>query len=630
MLQDIRSNFRGTFAKVIIAIICIPFVLLGVESIFSSGTNNKTAEVNGEVIDAQELNEAIFLRKRQLIAQMGDNVDPEALDDSKLLRPALDSLVTRKLSLQMAENNDFTISDQQINAGIVEMADFQEDGKFSQDLFQNRLARAGISGSMFKRLYATDLLLGQFSLAVTKGGFISAAEVDVNTRFTHETRDVRYMRLISDKVKQELVISDGQIEAFYYENPDLFQSQPHVIVEYLELKQSEFVTEVSDEEVQAAFDQELADLQAQTKKVISHILIELNGDKEAAMARIEAAKAKLAKGISFSDVAQEYSDDLGSKSQGGLLGPLDVENNSSDFPQIFLDAANALEENQVSDTIETDSGLHLIELTEIQTADIPQFTNRKAALIKELQVAKAEPLYWAQVEELKDVSFNAPDLLEPAQSLNKEIQTTGVMTRKNASGIFANPDILAQIFSDELIEEGLNSDVIEISEGYSVVFRIKEYTPAQLLDFSAAKAQAKAQVLNAETDKALIAKATDIENALKQGGDVEVLAKKMGLNWELALDAKRSDEKLPRKVLQKAFTLPAAEGKSKRAIGQVRLNDGDYAVLAVNNVKLGSKDSLNAIETQAMQSYLDRVRASSVLRAMTQAYKQESDIEYYR
>ena len=62
MLQDIRNNFQGTFAKIVIAIICIPFVLFGVESLFGGGAGNKVAEIDGEVITSQDLNQAIFLR----------------------------------------------------------------------------------------------------------------------------------------------------------------------------------------------------------------------------------------------------------------------------------------------------------------------------------------------------------------------------------------------------------------------------------------------------------------------------------------------------------------------------------------------------------------------------------------
>ena len=133
---------------------------------------------------------------------MGDNVDPAMLEDDKLSKPALESLVKRKLVLQSADDKGFAISDAQLNQAIRNTPDFQVDGQFSQERFQSLLIASGLSSSIFKRLYSTDLIVSQFSNGLINSGFVTDAEVDLNARFTHETRDIRYIQLTLDQAKK--------------------------------------------------------------------------------------------------------------------------------------------------------------------------------------------------------------------------------------------------------------------------------------------------------------------------------------------------------------------------------------------------------------------------------------------
>ena len=48
MLQNIRKNIQGTMAKVIIALIIVPFALFGIDSLIGGSGIQYVAEVNGE------------------------------------------------------------------------------------------------------------------------------------------------------------------------------------------------------------------------------------------------------------------------------------------------------------------------------------------------------------------------------------------------------------------------------------------------------------------------------------------------------------------------------------------------------------------------------------------------------
>ncbi len=68
MLQNIRDNVQGTMAKVIVAIIIVPFAIFGVETLFSSNGPTPVAKVNGSKISELDLAQAISMQKRQMLA----------------------------------------------------------------------------------------------------------------------------------------------------------------------------------------------------------------------------------------------------------------------------------------------------------------------------------------------------------------------------------------------------------------------------------------------------------------------------------------------------------------------------------------------------------------------------------
>jgi peptidyl-prolyl cis-trans isomerase D len=108
-------------------------------------------------------------------------------------------------------------------------------------------------------------------------------------------------------------LTDDEIKAYYDEHAKEFMTPDQVVIDYLELKKSSFFDQVSvkDEDLQAAYQKETANLSEQRRA--AHILIEVN-DKTTeaqAKAKIEEIQARLAKGDKFEALAKEFSQDPG-------------------------------------------------------------------------------------------------------------------------------------------------------------------------------------------------------------------------------------------------------------------------------------------------------------------------------
>ncbi|NRA41209.1 MAG: SurA N-terminal domain-containing protein [Pseudomonadales bacterium] len=626
MLQDIRNNFQGTFAKIVIAIICIPFVLFGVESLFGGGAGNKVAEIDGEVITSQDLNQAIFLRKKQLIAQMGDQLDPSMLDDNRLANAALESLIDRKVNVLSALEQGFAISDQQINYVISQSADFQEDGQFSQQRFNQMLAASGLSSIAFKQLYYSELLLNQLASGVVNSAFLTAADVANNAVFMHEKRDIRFMRLALAERIDNIQLSDEDINNYYQANSLDFQSEEQVKLEYIRLQQADFYLTASEDEIQQAYQDEVDNLALQPSKEVAHILIDpaLYDNAQLKDAKIAEVQAAIDAGEAFADIAERLSDDFGSKAMGGQLGTLAADI----FPAEFVMAAEQLELNQVSAPVITDSGVHFIQITAVNEPDIPSLEERRAAIAENLAAANAEPAFWAAVEELKDISFNAPDLAEPAAALNVAVQQSGWFSRTTEDALLANPLLQNQAFSAELINDGVNSDIIELSPDEVMVIRVVEHKPAAVEPLTNVYEKVKNRLAREQAASSLSEQAQALVEQAKAGDSVEQIAKAQGLDWELALAAKRTEQTVPAQLLQQAFSIGQIP-EGQRFIDSLELSNGDQIIFSVANTVAGAIADIPELEQSMIANYLAQSKGMLEFQAMRKQAKDDASIDIY-
>ncbi|SEN64023.1 peptidylprolyl isomerase [Lihuaxuella thermophila] len=120
---------------------------------------------------------------------------------------------------------------------------------------------------------------------------------------------------------------------------------------------------IRDHKIQAYYEERLKKLQYDNVKV-NHILIGVGNDKPKrtdaeAKKRAEEVKKKLDAGGDFAKLAKEYSDDPGSKDQGGLVeGPPEM------FVPEFANAAKTLPIGKISDPVKTDYGYHILKVVE--------------------------------------------------------------------------------------------------------------------------------------------------------------------------------------------------------------------------------------------------------------------------
>ncbi|WP_415891049.1 SurA N-terminal domain-containing protein [Neptuniibacter sp. SY11_33] len=582
MLQSIRDNSQGIIAKIIVGLIAVTFALFGVESLVSlTAGSNAPATVNGEEISQQDLYQGVQLQRRQMLSQMGEDADPSLLDDNLISNMVLEGLIEQSVLVQSAQNQGLTFSDTMIDQLILSTKEFQLDGKFDRAQFEATLRNAGLTPLMYRDIVRKEKVTEQERIAFMLSAFTLPNELNSLNVLQNQTRDLRYFTLPADNVRAEINVSDEQIADYYAENSSQFMTEEQVAIEYLLLERSalEAGIEVSNDELQAAYQQLVDTFQAQEQRHSAHIFIEISEqqDDAAAKAKIDAIAERLKAGEAFEELAKSESQDPASAEMGGDLGI----NEKGVFSTDFEDALYALEKGAVSEPVRSEFGYHLIKLVDLVASEVPVFAQAEAELRSDLLNQKAEEEYVEQLERLADVSFSSGDLVEPSEELELEIQKTELFARSgNEDAITSNAKILAVAFDQELINEGLNSTPVELDSGRSVVLRVVEHQLPREKAQGEVADQIRAILVEQQVAAAMTEKANAIVAQLTEGADLATVAEGNEVVTQPAVN--RSQRELPQELLTAAFKMVKPQsGSTYAAVDTV---DGSKMIIALDAI----------------------------------------------
>lgn len=574
MLQRIRDNSQGWIAKTIIGIIILLLALTGVEAIFnSSGSRGEVAQVNGEAITQADLGRAMTMQRDQLLQQLGAGFDPAQLDEALLRDAALRDLIDRTLLLQAARDAGFAFSQAALDQVILKTAEFQVDGQFNAQRFDQVIQRLGYSRADFRRLLEQEMLIGQLQAGIAGTAFSSDAQVKAFIGLDQQTRDFRQVVMAANPAAA--TVSDEEVAQYYEANEQRFRTPEQVVVDYVELKKERFFdqVEISESALEELYQKQVADLAEQRRA--AHILVEVNDQRDDAQAKAaaEALRARIEAGEDFAAVAREASDDAGSAPEGGDLGFA----GPGVYDPAFEQALYALQKEQVSEPVRSEFGWHLIKLLDTQAPEVPALEALRPELERQLREAGVEQRFVEASRQLEASAYEASDLSQPASELGLDVQTTPAFGREGGQGVAANRQFVQTAFSDGVLVDGMNSSLLELDPETVVVLRVKQHLKpetqpleqvregiVQRLQAEKAAEQAKAE------GEALVAR-------LKAGEDVGTL------DWKTFEAAGRAAEGVDPAVLQAVFRMPhPVEGKSTH--GGVALGNGDYVVLQLDGV----------------------------------------------
>ncbi len=634
MLTEIRNRATGWIAWFIVILITIPFALWGINSYFEGVDAITVANVNGEDIDQQTYRYALEDQRARLTRLYGSNVDPNLINSPEFKKSVVNGLIDRILLSTEADVRGYRISNEQLNQFIQSAPQFQRDGQFASDLYENSVRTQGFQLGDFERRLRQQHIVDQIRIGFTDSEFVTETDLDSLLRLVLQRREFDYTMIKPQQFVEQMEITDADIEKQYQEHPELYQRPEKIKVQYVRLAVADLANGITprEDELRQAYESSQARYQAPEQRRVSHILIAVkqDADEETTNAALEKALSlteQARSGVDFGELAKQHSDDPGSSSKGGDLGVIA----KGVMVKPFEDAAYQLQEGEVSDPVKTRFGYHVIKIIELVPESIKPFAEIRDQIEQEERKRLAELQFVEHAETFRNLVYEQPDSLEPvAEELGLSLQTSDWFSVGSGTGIAENRRIRDAAFGDDVFIEGVNSETIEIDVNTLVALRKLESRPAAQIPLPEVRGQIE-EILKQERARERVAQlGSELLDMLKQGGAWDALIQEHGLEVAQSSLARSEQTSTPSREVVEAVFKSQRPKVGEPAYGGVNTATGDYALFRLRSVEDGDPANADKEDLDRYRSVLSRRRGYDYFLSYQNGLRTAADVKIFQ
>lgn len=611
MLQSLRDKMHGWPAIVVLGIAVFAMSFFGIENYFVSRTETFVAKVGKAEVSQQQYQDAMNRIRQQQRAQLGDKFDPTVFDKPEFKDKLLDQMIGQQLLLQANDDLGMRVSDESLRETIAATPAFQVDGKFNGDMYRAQLAAAGMTPDMYQDSVRNSLQNSQLPDAIGGSTIVTNADIDRYMQLQLQRRNIRYF-VLPRPAPADSQVTDAQVQDYYKAHQSDYMNPEQVSLKYIEVNAADLKPDTqapSDDELKKRYQDEISKFGMPEEREVSHILI--NVPKNATPAQQKAALDKADKIAAeatpdnFAKLAQQDSEDLGSKLQGGDLGWLQKGVTNPAFESAMF----SLQKGQISKPVLSDEGYHIIYLRDVHSGQTKPFEQVRDQLVKEATASDHDRVYNDTAGKMTDLTSQNPGSLDPAaQALSLQVKEAPLFGRDGGQGIAANPKVVAAAFSNDVLTSGNNSSLIDLGKTDSVVVRVDKHVPATPKAIAEVRDAIVQKILDQRIADAAHQKADVLVDRLSKGEDIATIATVEHADLKTANDIQRVQQDVPQEILTQAFVTPHPTADGKPQYADVALGQGNYAVLAVDKVQPGDlskfpEDQRQMLYRQMMQAY---------------------------
>lgn len=603
MLQKLNERIQGVVAWVVIILVAVTFTLFGIDYYMQSRhESNAQIEVNGQPISKQayELN---YRRTRQL----RDPSQMTPAGEAQLKQHIMDEMIVNTVSVQSAHSNGFNVSESQANSAILGIPQFQEDGHFSTDRYQQALSGALYTPDSFQKEVRQGMLLNQQRFAFIGTAFALPSEMDQFVKLYMQTRDYDYMQIPMLRFIKQANVSEQEINAFYKQHQKEFLSHEKVSVDYIRLSIRDMKEKlsVSDEQVKHYYEENSSNYHTPTQWKVAHILFAVSPDtsedeRQQIEQRADLAYQSLLKNpAQFEQEVKTLSDDKISAMNGGVLPWIVAGQSEFDKSLVKLTAVG-----KISPPVKSKHGYEIFKLIAYKPTTTKPFAMVKDEIKDQLITDMAQNAYAQALEQVSDLSYQTPDSLSPvADALKLPILHSGLFSRQGGDeSLTKNKQVINAAFSHEVLGLGNNSEPVQLDNDSVVVLRVNKHlasTERTLAEVKPVITEKLARIKAMADAKQLGEELINLSHDLTQQ---EKFINENHLHWHEVTLAKRDSEASIAAINELAFNLPRVGAKTGQS-----LPSGDFVVV---NLKKINDGVLDKVDNEQVASITQQIESS--------------------
>lgn len=584
-LQNIRSGLSSTGSSIIVAILIFGLVAtFGGFLTDPSAPSSSPLKVNSKDISFGEFN----LEFSRLSSMFSDSdVSEEIINEI-----TRNSIISKELLFQRATELNMDLSEEFLNNLIANDSSFVINGEFDTALFSGYMARLGFTINDYRNLVKSKYLANNLSDFISRSEFSLETDALKFIRATNQQRSLSFIKLDLEKMSKEEAIPETDILNFYQQNQYRFIDPKKVSLNYIVLTDELFKKDiqVSEEEVL----DEMTSLENGTENSqtrVSHIQLSFTNEEEKnEQFLIASSILEKTKDFAFEKLAEEFSDDFGSSTNGGDLGYTD----GSILPEEFESEIINLQVNEVSEVIEMSNSLHILKITEKNEQIFS-----KEDIKNQIILTKSSERLNQSLIEIEDNYFGE-SLDKLSSDFSFSIVSTELISENNLPNNLKSFNVSNEIFSQTDTGNQFFGPY-ENENGSFLLFELKEIQEESLLSQAEATQEIK-EILQLEKAR---------KSILEKSATYEIKAQNNDLSEFNSYSLiKRDSSLLPDNLLTDLFSIDLV-----KPIFVSTQDNGDIYVVKLTKVKnstnLAKRDEINSakesLKTLNSRVYLDTI-----------------------
>tara|TARA_R110002072_G_scaffold1989_4_gene16533 strand:+ start:9793 stop:11283 length:1491 start_codon:yes stop_codon:yes gene_type:complete len=387
MSGNFQKKTSNVFVTLFIGLIVVSFMFTGYESM--RGTPDTIAKVGSTPIKFREYQQE-YERQMGFYKRIfgGKDLTKEQIRQFRIKDNTINSLVEKKILLNLADDLDVVPGNERIKAEIKNLPYFKTNDQFDINKYKAILAANSLTPKDFEEdiIHQEQGRIAQnlLSKVSISNGYVKAIEDFKAQKITATT-----VQLNKDSLRTLVSVSRNEIKDFLSKE----QNKARVLSLFNERKTS---------------------LDIPATATASHILVMTNDKGEAKAQELIKKYAKQVNTKNFKKLANKYTEDPSGKENGGSLGTFEPGRMVPEFDKaVFKD----MKVGTVSAPVKSKFGFHLIYLEKRTNEKIATFDAHKNSLSKEL------------IQNEKSDAFNK--LVQTAQSEIKAAIQKGMLKEKS-------------------------------------------------------------------------------------------------------------------------------------------------------------------------------------------------------
>jgi peptidyl-prolyl cis-trans isomerase D len=399
----------------------------------------------------------------------------------------------------------------------------------------------GTSRAEFESQVKDDMELQRLQAMVTGGATVTDAAVREAYRVQGTKVQFDYAAVSLEELKKTINPTDAELQNFFKQNAARYaKAIPETRkIEYAAFDASKTPggkATVSDAEAQAYYNAHLAQYKTEEQVKTRHILIASKAGADAktdaaAKAKAEDVLKQVQAGGKFAELAKKYSDDPGSKDNGGEL----VLMPTASLDPAYAKAAMALNPGQTSGLVRSAFGYHIIQTEQKQAAGAKPLSEVKETIVKAIaQEKQGSALQSYGTQLAAEAKKDGLEKMAAAHGL-KAVTTDYLAKNAIIGGLSDGTLMLSTAFTTE---KGAAPQAISTGDG-TAVFTVVDVKAAHAPEFAEYKShvlddyrdQKAPELLQAETTK-LDARAKELNDLKKAAAEMKLPVKTSGLVGE--------------------------------------------------------------------------------------------------